>query len=391
MITKVIYLGYSAFSEKTKSDFYFKELETKGIDVVYWDLSNIFFKGKITHSSYFSDFKTIDDYTKFREELKKINNTNTLFVTTISYYFNTIKLFYLLKKFDCKTAFFARGMMPSLIYDKSVILSKVLNLTSYPTYISTVIKFRIALLIKKLGLVKILDIIYYAGEESLKNFFVGYNYDLKNAKIYKINYFDYDKTKEIKNSKKIINNKYCLFHDEYLPFHPDFNIKNVGTVDSEQYFKDLNRFFLEIENKLNIQVVIAAHPKAKKYKSSNPFNHRKLFFSKTAELSKYSEFSIAHASTSVSYPVIYNKPVLFINSNQINNTMNTFDKWIECYANELNSLKINIDNYTFLELSKLSINLDSYQKYKLNYLISTSLENNSAQIFIESLNHIKEN
>ena len=74
MINKVIYLGYSTFSEKTKSDFYFKELETKGIDVHYWDLSNIFFKGKITHISCFSDFKTIDDYTKFREELNAIKH-----------------------------------------------------------------------------------------------------------------------------------------------------------------------------------------------------------------------------------------------------------------------------------------------------------------------------
>lgn len=384
MITKVVYLGGVEFTEKMKSDLYYRELQSIGIDVVYWDLSNILFKGKLLNSSY-SGVKTISNYSQLREELNRINNTSALFITTISYKFNTIKLFYLLKKFQCTTAFFARGKMPSLVRNNRVYLSKILDFKSYYNYVSLLLKVRIALLAKMLGLVKILDIVYYAGEKSLENFFVGYKYDLAKAKIHKLNYFDYDETIRIKNSRNLVNSKYCLFHDEYLPFHPDFEIKNETTVKSELYFKDLNRFFTDIEEKLNIQVVIAAHPKAKNYVGNNPFNHRKLFFSKTAELSKYAEFSMTHASTSVSFPVIYNKPLVFITSDQIIDTNIKYNQWINSFANELGCNPVNVNSYgNFYENIKVNVSLNDL--YKQNYLISNTMNDlSSSQVFINSL------
>ena len=90
--------------------------------------------------------------------------------------------------------------------------------------------------------------------------------------MYNINYFDYDDFLSTKFSQRIIPEKYCVFHDEYLPHHPDFSMLGINTVDEKLYYKDLNIFFNLIEETYKVKVVIAAHPKAEKYKSFNLFN-----------------------------------------------------------------------------------------------------------------------
>ena len=64
----------------------------------------------------------------------------------------------------------------------------------------------------------------------------------------------------------------------------------ISTIQGKSYYKYLNIFFDLIEEKYKIKVVIAAHPKATRYKSVDMFNKRQVFFNEISSLSKYSEF-----------------------------------------------------------------------------------------------------
>tara|TARA_X000000368_G_scaffold252930_1_gene199942 strand:+ start:617 stop:1780 length:1164 start_codon:yes stop_codon:yes gene_type:complete len=384
MIEKVIFIGYVILNEKLKEDFFFYELNKKKVKTEYWNFSKIYFK-----KSNFSNQnieKCINSFNEFGLMLKQLNLKKTTFVLTMSYNFRTIYLYYLLKKYKCKIVFFSRGVLPSINYNSKHIFQKLKYLKNYKYYFLQILKTNFSLFLKKIGLVKTYDIILHAGDRSLNGFCVGYKIDLSKAKIFKLNYFDFDKSIKIKYSKKIIKNKYCVFHDEYLPFHPDFELQKKDTVEPNVYYINLNKFFTHLEKKFNIEVVIAAHPKAIDYKRSNPFERRKLFFGKTAELSKYSEFSLIHVSSSVSFPVIYKKPIIFLTSNQIINKMFSYSRWISNFSDELGSKLINYNNYNDSDLDQFLLNTTLYEKYISNYLASNnSCSTLSSKVFLESL------
>mgnify|MGYP006075460209 CR=1 FL=1 len=389
MINKVVYLGYVSLTDKLKEDFFFSEVRRNKIEVEYWDLSCIFYGDNNCNKSSDLDLICISSFKDFKLRLNDLDLNATFFVSTMSYSYRTIYLYYLLLKYDCKVSFFARGALPPINYTKRYVLGKLVDIKSYPFYISQIVKSKIALVLKRLGRVKVYDTIYFAGKKSLEGFCVGYEMDVSKANIVELNYFDFDKTLKIKEDKRSIGRKYCVFHDEYLPFHPDFEINKTLTVDPTNYYIDLNRFFAEIENTLKIQVIIAAHPKAINYETINPFGSRKLVFNKTAELCKYSEFSMLHASTSVSYPIIYKKPIIFLTSDSIMKVMFSYSKWIENFARELGLSPININEYDPKVLNELICNFDLYAKYTSHYLSSMDSDSSlSADIFVNSLSNI---
>ena len=175
MIEKVIYLGYVELSDKLKEDFFFSEVKSNKIKVEYWDLSMIYFKKNHCIQSSDLDLVCIDNFNEFKFYLNNLNLNNVLFVSTISYNFRTIYLYFLLLKYDCKLAFFARGSLPSIKYSKKYIIKKLFNFKSYPFYFSQILKNKIAFIIKKLDLVKVYDVIYFAGKKSLKGFVLDMN------------------------------------------------------------------------------------------------------------------------------------------------------------------------------------------------------------------------
>ncbi len=387
MITKVVYLAYIKISSKFIEDFYINELEKQNIEIEYWDLSCIFFKNNQSKNQSNNNVFYVKSFDELNKLFYKINIKNTLVISTITYNFESIYLHYLLNQYHFRIAFFARGAIPSIKYDNKHALKKLLKFNLYPKYLLKLVKNKISLFLKKYNITRTFDIVYYAGRHSFANIGIGYKIDLIKAKLFKLNYFDLDKTLEIKESTRLLKNKYCLFHDEYLPHHPDFDILKAKTVESKKYYFDLNKFFDEVKQKLGLEVVISAHPKAESYKNFNPFNGRKIFFGKTAELCKYSEFSLIHVSSSVSFAVIYKKPIIFLTSEQIINEMFSYNKWINSFANELGYKALNINKYNLLK--KPNINKEFYESYKYNYLTSDDTKYKlSFNVFFDSFDTV---
>mgnify|MGYP001546379673 FL=1 len=148
-------------------------------------------------------------------------------------------------------------------------------------------------------------------------------------------------------------------------------------------------FFNIIEEKYNLEVVIAAHPKALGYKNKNPFNGRDVFFNDTARLTKFSEFTLTHLSTSQSFSVLNNKPILSLTSDCLKNVMPQYNRFISYMSDVLGSSFVNVDHFLINELNVSNTDNLKYDDYKYKYLTSAiSEKENSSDIFIKTISQL---
>ncbi|MEW6679865.1 MAG: hypothetical protein AB1297_02430, partial [bacterium] len=124
----------------------------------------------------------------------------------------------------------------------------------------------------------------------------------KNTRIIWAHTLDYDLYLNLKQNKKQNSTKsesYCVFLDEYFPFHPDFLLQglSVPVIDPVYYYRLLNKFFDYIEKYFEVPVIIAAHPRSQYDAHPDYFRGRKIIKGNTIELVAQSKFVLAHSST----------------------------------------------------------------------------------------------
>ncbi len=108
----------------------------------------------------------------------------------------------------------------------------------------------------------------------------------------------------------------AVFLDQCLPFHPDFAILgNKPPVSAENYYPALSRFFSKLEQSSGLRVVIAGHPRAPRHKEYYP--GFEIVFGKSQDLIRRAALVMAHSSTAVNFAVMYNKPLLFLTSDEL--------------------------------------------------------------------------
>ena len=384
--TKVVYIRYIPLTFKIYNDFYMKEVADEGIDVEYWDISALFFRetALLEDSSYlvktrkFNSYKQLEQTIAEEYQIKKI-----LFVSIMTFEGRVGRLYKILKKYNCTLSVFGRNMFPLPRPHDSSLFKRVRRLTiaTLKNFISTkVIKLQ-----KKRGSVKEYDIMFLGGNKGWQG--IG-NIDFAEvlkAEVIKVNSDDYDNFLKLKESERIIEGDYILFLDEYLPLHPDAILFSIDNISPDQYYPDLCNYFEKVEAQFKMPVVIAAHPKATRYKTEDFFNGRKTFFGKTGELAKYCYFVLAHDSTSINYPIAFGKKIHFLTSKNIERYVNEVHRNTECFANYLNC------DLQMLDAAG-EINLDapasdqSYRKYKYEYQTWQETEAKySKDIYIEFL------
>lgn len=387
MISKVIYIGYQPLAEKVIKDFYFNQLLENKLSVEYWDLSTIYF-------SKINEVKVYADYIRFFNSIKEVENEitiqnlkTTLFISQMTFEFRILNLYKLFTRYNCITGFFARGASPhfsdnSLIYNRFSRLKKIVNINALINYLGNFY----CLFLKKHNLISCYTVVFRAGELGTTTIGRGFWYDEKKSKIVDVNSFDFENFISSKKNNRIIENKYCLYLDEYLPFHPDFDLLDVKKIDPNNFYATLNRFFDKLESENGIEVVIAAHPKAYKYNSHNYFNNRKVLFNETSTLSRDAEFIIAHNSSSINFAVLNHKPLISILTNDIINEMNMYSIYIKLVSISTGSNLINIDDNSIIDINIPIVDDKKYNDFKYFILTSKNSEHLiSYEIFIETI------
>jgi hypothetical protein len=212
-----------------------------------------------------------------------------------------------------------------------------------------------------------------------------------------ISYNSYDYSRYVIFNKKI-NNKisypYAVFLSDGGPQFPsDSTFHNTKRVENkEKWFSLLNDFFSKIESYFNVKVIIASHPRASRSKYAEYLNNRLSFYNSTLNLVKYSKFVINMASTSVSYAIIYKKPILFFYSNQQFKSVSTIVNNI-FYSNILNSKSINISKFYDAKILKnaMCVTSSRYNYFKKNYLSSIYKTTPNYLIFLKKVVNLKGN
>ena len=233
-----------------------------------------------------------------------------------------------------------------------------------------------------------LDYFLYAGKKSIKNskFVIG-----QNTKKIKVNSHDYDNYLESVNiNKSLYNFKYSIFIDEAFPNHPDLLLfKNKKQCDPDIYYKELNNFFNKYEQITKNKIIIAGHPRIYYDKSyRNYFSNREIVIGKTNLLIKFSQDVIVHTSQAHCYAIIYNKRIIWIDSNNYNRNTRLL---IQSRSRYLNSSIINISKYN-LKFNIKPISKIKYKKYYNEYIREDqSIPNKSVwEIFTDNINNEKE-
>lgn len=164
---------------------------------------------------------------------------------------------------------------------------------------------------------------------------------------FKINHPDYESYMELQNSdNRLLKNQYIVFIDSCYPYHPEHIEENpdlqigIDQVFSE-YLDSLNRFFQKIEKEYGWEVVVAGHPVSKLV--SSQIGNRRIIYNNSGNLIKYSEGVMLHNSNAISMAVLFDKPILFLTSDRLQQSIR-FNIKISNWASFFGLDVINIDH-----------------------------------------------
>jgi hypothetical protein len=379
---KIVFVRYLPLTKAIYSDLYFEELIKNDFSVEYLDVSALFSIKKASASTfYFSSTVLISNYKQLDSYLSSNCTENVLFISIMTFDGTVIKLFRHFTKFNLNLGVFARGVFPDYSPVEKFKLKKFLKVFKFKS-IYNFCTNKLAFLFKKFGVIKTYDIIFKAGEFGYWGLGIGSDLDFKNAEIVDVNTVDYDQYLRSKEQAEIVEHDKIVFLDQYLPYHPDAINFKIKTVEPNRYYQELNSFFDKLELITGKSVIIAAHPKAEKYRLINPFNEREIFFNQSNELVKSASLVLTHASTAVCFPICYQKRIVLISSNHINETLPHFNLMAKAIEMTCDAKLIDIDADDKIVIPSF-INEEKYRNYKYNYLTSKHSEHLlSKNIFI---------
>lgn len=152
---------------------------------------------------------------------------------------------------------------------------------------------------------------------------------------YHINHPDVEQYVRLRNEPPRRNDRYIVYIDQYIPYHvdlkfhkPDLNTSQVA----KEFFSSMNRYFAFLEEKYACKVVVAVHPMANY--SDNPYEGREMCLFQTAALVRDSIGVCMHSSNSLSFVILFDKPVVSLVNNAIreiprldNQVLNMTNEW----------------------------------------------------------------
>lgn len=386
---KVIYIRYIPLTAKVYEDFYLQQVMAAGIVVEYWDISKLFFAdvSQLEDSSDLCTTLHFTSYYQLEEKISSLDRVRTLFISIMTLDGGQKKLYYLFTKYNCTLGIIGRNMFPQYSFKSKSLFKRLLYMS--PSKLMTFIDNKLLGWKMQRGRIKGYDVVFLGGRYGWQGIGNISKERLVKAENIKINSDDYDiylKLREYKN--RLVDGEYILFLDEYLPLHPDVELLKMNIVTPEEYYPQLNAYFDRIEKQFGMPVIIAAHPKALRYKKENFFNGRSVYFGKSAMLSKDAYLVLAHDSTSINYPVAFGKRLHFITSD------NLAEKCKSIHLNILNFAEYLGCNVQYFNHPDESINVvekintERYTAYKYDFQTSPETENIlSVSIFI---NYLKE-
>jgi hypothetical protein len=358
--------------------FFVNYLRENNFLIEYWDIGPI-----IGYDMLFPSNLEEINYLKFatlkalKAQLKQ-ENTNVAFVIQLTRNLQSLPIYLLLSLGKKKTIFFGRGYLPFISQPNSSLITffqKVFSAKKRQIIFSMVG----VVIFKFLPIIKKHDLTFVAGGLAERL------HEKDSIKLSKIHHYDIDCSFRDKSRLAELPDSYCVFIDDFLPYHPDFTIQNNVRVAAAPYYNILNNFFVAMEERYNTKVVIAAHPKA--FYPVNPFEERQVVFGETSSLVKNALIVIAHASTAISYAVIYEKPICLIFSEEIKKIHSDEYKQMVVTAEMLGCSLLNFETDINRPIN-VNVDKEKYKNYYAEFLSNLMRENVSHEIVVDEINYL---
>ncbi len=314
--------------------------------------------------------KSINNIESFLNLLKTKNYIFAIDYLRTSEISKTYKIKKIIKDHKIKLVQIHNGLLPIEPYTIKNNLKKILNIKIFFLFIKK--KIHNLFINNKLTY----DISLISG---LKAPIIYPETKLVKKKIY-THSFDYEKT--LQGDKKIKNKKYGVFIDENLILHPDYKIFQIDISKYlNDYYKNLVKSLKKFKKEYNIDIIICAHPTLNLSITKKYLSEFQCLYGKTKELVKNSNIVFIHQSTAISFPVIYNKPLVFLNYDKIKNT------FLYANINRMSSLfnkKVYLIDREVSPSKKKDFRVDKsyYSKYLNNYIVHPK-SNKSNSMWIE--------
>lgn len=360
MYTKFVIFYTSNYCQKIKSFFDVDELISSGINVEFWNLSDITAHEKLSSvsSEHLIEIK-IKTYKELKTNIKRLRNEKCLYLSFINYASYSYKVYRLLSKFKSDILYATSGVLPFEPIAESNRIANILKLMSVKNIVQTIF----LRCIKKTRLFRPAKYVMMSCEHASCDYKVS-----NSTKYISCNSSDYNDYKRLKCYEQ---KKQIAFIDQYTPFHSDNILRGLSQIPAKKYYNALNLFFSRIEEKYGSEVVICAHPSALKYKEKDYFNGRKVVYNETALQIKKSIGVITHFSTAISFPIIDFKPIILITTDDMESYHLSYASF-ERYLSRLLSLPlINIDHSEDCEFKEIDNGL--YESYLNGYLTTPQM------------------
>jgi hypothetical protein len=219
----------------------------------------------------------------------------------------------------------------------------------------------------------------FSGNSEMLNYYLG-KYQFSAENVVPIHSFDYDRyLTYIRSAVHDTNTseKTCVFLDQMLATHVDFG-KSVSfsPVTAAKYLPSLNRFFDLIETKLGLKIIIAASPRSNYEATPGIFGNRTIIKDKTLELVANSSLVLMHTSTAVSFPVLFDKPIMILKTAEMENA-HGYTNFLDNMARSLGLEPILIDNEPVIDnvdMEKYLTRERNYDNYKYKYVMSKNIK-----------------
>ncbi len=372
MINKILFLIESPFNKRDFKRFGVEVFIENGFEVYVWDFTPFLhpkFNTLITQSDPI-EYENLIRFDSKRDAIAAIGKKggDSFIISLIGYHDVTYSIFRQISKNKIPYSVFAANTVPYENINKSKNISfweivclfpmKIIRLTPKKAINHFLFRMPLALL----GI----NAATFALAGGAKR---GTNMPLINheTEVLWIHSLDYDIYLDYKEGGHCETN-IAVFVDQYLPFHSDFIHSGVKNhIVPEEYYSLLCKFFDYMEEKYNLNVVIAAHPRSHYEKLPDYFQGRNVIRGKAFKLVKDAKLVIMHWSAAINFAVLYKKPVIFITTDILEKDV--FGKYISKFASYFRKTPINISKNVSVDLEKeLFVYEEGYAKYKNDFI-----------------------
>ena len=184
--------------------------------------------------------------------------------------------------------------------------------------------------------------------------------------------FDYEKYLRLRDAPGLRDGEYAVYLDENIAGHEDnAELGYSSPVSSERFFFALNAFFSAFEAASGLPVVVAGYPSDQSPTKLVEFGEREVVFGETANLIRGARMVFAHASTAISFAVLWRRPLVFLTSGEL--TSSWYYPWIAAPRGILNASLIDIDSFQpaqNLVGELMEVDHDAYQCYQDTFIKS---------------------